>query len=338
MQLFAFIMGLAALIFIHELGHFIAARFLKVEVEEFGIGFPPRLVKLFERKGTVFSLNWIPLGGFVKLKGDNDPSVEGGMAAATPWVRLGVLFAGPFLNILVGIILGIMLFYSLGDRIQDKVLVQVVSPGSPAAQAGLQPGDLFVSVDNQAIDSVTKLQDLIAENVGKPVKIVIMRGDQLINMDIVPRLQPPEGEGPLGVALDNPTKPVDLATASYRGIYATYENLRGILMLPVRLLSGQATPQEGRLVGYKGMYDIYQRIQSPLWFFMTISISLGIMNLLPIPALDGGRILLTLPEIIIRRRVPVKYENAIHLIGFTLLLLLLIYINIQDFINPIKLP
>jgi len=114
--------------------------------------------------------------------------------------------------------------------------------------------------------------------------------------------------------------------------------VRGILMLPVRLMSGDAAPQEGRLVGYKGMFDIYQRIESPLWFFMMISISLGIMNLLPIPALDGGRILLTLPEIIIRRRVPVKYENAIHLIGFTALLLLLIYINLQDFINPIQLP
>jgi regulator of sigma E protease len=338
MQLFAFVMGLAALIFIHELGHFIAARLLNVQVEEFGIGFPPRLAKLFEHKGTVFTLNWIPLGGFVRPKGENDPTVEGGLAAANPWVRLGVLFAGPLMNILVGIILGIMLFYSLGDRIENKVLVQAVSPGSPAAQAGLQPGDLFVSVNDQSIDSVTKLQEFIAQNIGKTVNIVIKRDGQLITVSLVPRTQPPEGEGPMGVALDNPTKPVNLATASYRGIFATYENVRGILMLPVRLLSGQATPQEGRLVGYKGMYDIYQRIQSPLWFFMTISISLGIMNLLPIPALDGGRILLTLPEIIIRRRVPVRYESAIHLIGFTLLLLLLIYINLQDFINPIKLP
>jgi regulator of sigma E protease len=106
----------------------------------------------------------------------------------------------------------------------------------------------------------------------------------------------------------------------------------------VRLIQGQASPQEGRLVGYKGMFDIYQRIQSPLWFFMMISISLGIMNLLPIPALDGGRILLVLPEILIRRRVPSKFENMIHMVGFAVLLLLLIYINLQDFINPIQLP
>jgi regulator of sigma E protease len=338
MQLFEFIIGLAALIFIHELGHFIAARLLNVEVEEFGIGFPPRAVKLFEHKGTVFSLNWIPLGGFVKPKGENDPSIEGGLAAATPWVRLGVLFAGPLMNILVGILLGILLFYTLGDRVQDKVLVAGVTAGSPAAEAGLMPDDLFISVNNEKIDSVTKLQDLIAKNLGKPVQIVVQRGGEQVEVTLVPRLEPPEGEGPMGVALDNPTRPVSLLTASYRGAYAAFENVRGILMLPVRLLSGDAAPQEGRLVGYKGMFDIYQRIESPLWFFMMISISLGIMNLLPIPALDGGRILLTLPEIIIRRRVPVKYENAIHLVGFAVLLLLLIYINLQDFINPIQLP
>ncbi len=338
MQLFEFVLGLAALILIHEFGHFIAARLLKVEVEEFGIGFPPRMVKLFTHRGTIFSLNWIPLGGFVRPKGENDPSIEGGLAAASPWTRLGVLFAGPLMNISLGILLGILLFYSIGDKVPDKVLVQFVSPNSPAAQAGLQAGDLFVSADDQTIDSVTKLQELIDQKLGQSVKIVVKRGDQLVSLNIIPRAQPPEGEGPMGVALDNPTKPVSLMTATSRGFYATFENIKGIVMLPVRLMSGSASPEEGRLVGYKGMYDIYQRIQSPLWFFMMISISLGIMNLLPIPALDGGRILLTLPEIVIKRRVPAKYENMIHLVGFSLLLLLLIYINLQDFINPIQLP
>jgi regulator of sigma E protease len=338
MPLLEFVLGLAALIFIHELGHFIAARLLKVEVEEFGIGFPPRMVKLFEHKGTIFSLNWIPLGGFVRPKGENDPSISGGLAAASPWVRLGVLFAGPMMNIFVGILLGIFLFYTLGDRVLDKVLVQSVSPQSPAAEAGLKQGDLFISVNGEPIDSVQKLQTLVAENMGKTITIVVQRAGELITVELTPRVNPPEGQGPMGVGLDNPTRPVGLATASYRGVYAAFENVRGILLLPVRMLRGQATPEEGRLVGYKGMFDIYQRIQSPLWFFMMISISLGIINLLPLPALDGGRILLTMPEILVHRRIPAKYENAIHMIGFTMLLLLLIYINLQDFINPIQLP
>ena len=89
---------------------------------------------------------------------------------------------------------------------------------------------------------------------------------------------------------------------------------------------------------YKGMFDIYQQVQNPLWFFMMITMSLGIFNLFPIPALDGGRILLTLPEMIIRKRVPARFENLIHLVGFAVLLALLLYINIQDFINPVELP
>ena len=338
MQLLEFILGLAVLILLHELGHFAAARLLKVEVEEFGIGFPPRLVKLFEHKGTVFSLNWIPLGGFVRPKGENDPTIPGGLAASSPWVRLGVLFAGPVMNIGVGILLGVLLFYSMGEPVPEKVLVSFISPGSPAAEANLKTGDLFVSINDQKINSVEKLQAIIADNLGEPVTVIVQRGDELITAVLIPRQKPPEGEGPLGVALDNATRPVSFGTAAYRGLYVVGENVRGILMLPVRLINGQATPEEGRLVGYKGMYDIYQRLQSPLWFFMMISISLGIMNLLPIPALDGGRILLTLPEIFFKRRVPARYENAIHLVGFSLLLLLLIYINLQDFINPVQLP
>jgi regulator of sigma E protease len=338
MQLLQFIFGIAALIFIHETGHFLAARLLKVEVEEFGIGFPPRITKLFEHKGTVFTLNWIPLGGFVRPKGENDPSIEGGLAASSPWIRLGVLFAGPVMNLLVGVILGILLFYSLGDRVVEKVLVQSTSDGSPAAQAGMQPGDLFISANGQPVDSMEKLQSITSQNLGKTVTYVLQRGDQTLTVNVVPRATPPEGQGPLGVILDNPTRPVSLVTATYRGAYAAYQNVQAILLLPVRMVRGQVTPQEGRLVGYKGMFDIYQRIQSPLFFFMMISISLGIMNLLPLPALDGGRIVMTLPEILFRKRVPMKYENAIHLVGFALLLLLLIYINVQDFINPIKLP
>lgn len=338
MPLLEFIFGIAVLIFVHELGHFLAARLLNVEVEEFGFGFPPRITKLFEHKGTAFTLNWIPLGGFVRPKGENDPNIEGGLAAASPWVRLGVLFAGPVMNLLMGIILGMLLFYSLGDRVLEKVLVQATVPGSPAAEAGLLPGDLFISANGQAIDNVEKLQSIVAENLGKAVTFVLQRGDQTLTFNIVPRTDPPEGQGPLGVGLNNPTRPISLPTAAYRGVYAAYENVQAIILLPVRMLRGQITPQEGRLVGYKGMYDIYQRIQSPLWFFMMISISLGIMNLLPLPALDGGQIVMTLPEILFHRRVPMKYENAINMIGFTLLLLLLIYINVQDFINPIQLP
>jgi regulator of sigma E protease len=338
MQLIQFILGIAVLIFLHELGHFIAARLFKVEVEEFGIGFPPRMVKLFERGGTIYSLNWIPLGGFVRPKGENDPSIPGGLAAANPWVRIAVLLAGPMTNLAIGVFLAIMLFYTLGDYIPEKVLISYVEPESPAAQVGLQTGDLFLTIDGQAVDSMDKLQSLVDERLGKQIDIVVQRNDQNVSVQLTPRAEPPEGQGPIGIGLINATRPISFGQAMVRGVEASYENVHGILLLPVRWLRGELKPEEGRLVGYKGMYDIYQEIANPLWFFMAISLSLGTINLLPLPAIDGGRILLTLPEIIIRRRVPPEYENAIHMVGFVLLILLLLYINVQDFVNPIKLP
>jgi len=128
-QLGQFIAGLAVLIVIHELGHFFAARMLKVDVDEFGIGFPPRLITLFRAWGTQFSINWIPLGGFVRIKGENDPAVEGGMAAANPWVRLTILLAGPMANIAVGVALAIFFIYTLGEPVLERVQIQGVLVG-----------------------------------------------------------------------------------------------------------------------------------------------------------------------------------------------------------------
>jgi len=336
-QLLQFIGGLAILIVIHELGHFLAARFFKVGVEEFGIGFPPRLVRLFESGGTIFSLNWIPLGGFVKIKGQDDPEVEGGLAAANPWVRLAVLFAGPLMNLALGVVLAILLFYSLGEPVLDQVQVQQVSPGSPAEQAGLQVGDLIVEVEDQPVSSVDNLHELIYARLGQPTNFILQRGDQSFEVSMTPRNPPPE-DGAIGIQMGYPVRPTTWARAIPNGIVASYEYTKTVLLLPVQILRGDVSPEAGRPVGYKGMFDIFQEIQNRVWFFMVISMSLGIFNLLPIPALDGGRILFTLPEILFRRRVPPKYENAIHMVGFALLLLLLIYVNLQDFINPVQLP
>ena len=338
-QLIQFIIGLGILIILHEFGHFIVARLLHVEVEEFGIGFPPRMVKLFEAGGTEYTLNWIPLGGFVRPKGENDPSVEGGLAAASPWTRLAVLFAGPVMNIGLGIVLAILFFYTLGDPILSKVRIDGIAPDSPAQQAGLQVGDLILSVNNQKIDGMEALQTAIQDNLGQATQVTYERDGKTSTVELVPRQNPPPNEGAIGVLLGNPTQPIGFGTAISRGFTAAVDYGRAILQLPVNLVRGTSPPGESRgFVGYKGMFDIYQQIRNPLYFFMAVSFSLGILNLFPIPALDGGRILLTLPEILLRRRIPPRYENMIHLIGFAVLLILLIYINVQDFVNPIKFP
>lgn len=336
-QLLQFIGGLAVLIFVHELGHFLAARLLGVDVEEFGIGFPPRALRLFSAGGTLFTLNWLPLGGFVRLKGENDPSVPGGFASANPYKRLAVLFAGPFMNIAVGVILSTILFYNFGEPIPDQVQILSISENSPAEDAGLQTGDFLVEVNSRPVESIEDLHDEIYSNLGEDIQLTYQRDGTLNTITLVPR-DPPPSDGAVGILMGNPTRPTTWTRAIPNGIRVTYEYTRSLLALPVRMIRGEVSPEEGRPLGYKGMFDVYQQIQDPLWFFMVISMSLGIFNLFPIPALDGGRILFTLPEILLRRRVPPEYENLVHLIGFTVLLILLIYINVQDFINPVILP
>lgn len=337
LQILEFVFGLAALIIVHEFGHYLAARMLKIEVEEFGIGIPPRLATMFKYKGTNFTLNAIPLGGFVRPKGENDPQVLGGLAAAGPWTRLGVFFAGPVMNLVTGILLGILFFYTLGDPILNIVRIEAVSAASPAEAAGLLPGDVLVSINGETIDSTTKVVELIAGAEGQPVELVYTRNGQNFNLTLTPRFPAPE-DGAIGIQMGHPTQPVSLGVATVRGATLAYQSGAALLSIPFRIFSGEAAPEETRLVGYKGMFDIYQQIPNGLYFFMAISISLGILNLLPFPALDGGRIFLTLPEIIFRRRIPAQYENALHLIGFALLILVLIYVNVQDFVNPLQLP
>lgn len=342
--------AIAALIIIHELGHFIAARIFKVEVEEFGLGYPPRIATLFTAGGTKFTLNMLPFGGFVRPKGENDPNVEGGLAAASPWVRLAVLVAGPFSNLLVGVILYAMIISRIGNPITDQVQIMEVVPNSPAAQAGLLPGDMILGVAEMNIESIQSLQTAIYDNLGNPVEISYSRNDQIDTVTLVPRVEPPEGEGAIGIVMSNPTQPVSVIAALPSGVGAVYQHGEMLLTFPIQILRGEMEASEGRLLGLKGIFDVYQAVQeteaeqsipqgvNTLAFFATITISFGVLNLLPIPALDGGRIMFTLPEIILGRRVPPRYENAIHLVSFALLLMLLIFINLQDFINPIDIP
>lgn len=343
--LLQFVGALVALIIIHELGHFIAARLLKVEVEEFGIFFPPRLFTLFEAGGTKFTLNAIPLGGFVRPKGENDPNVPGGLAAANPWVRLVVLIAGPLANLLVGAILYATIFSRMGVPDDSRVMIVEVVDNSPAMAAGLRPGDQILSVGGVEIDGTEAILGAISANLDRQTLVVYQRDGRVYETGLVPRSNPPEGEGAMGIRMGAPS--VSWFEAFPYGVQAVYYHSRALLELPFRLAQGDVDPEEGRLVGLKGMFDIYQEVRegdlqpgapvgiSVMFFFTSITISLGLLNLFPFPALDGGRILFTLPEIVLRRRVPPEYENVINLIGFAILILLLIYINLQDFIAPV---
>ncbi len=357
LSILEFVIALGVLIVLHELGHLLIAKLMNIEVEEFGIGFPPRIARLFTWGGTEFTLNWIPLGGFVRPKGENDPDVPGGLAAANPWKRLAVLLGGSTVNIVTGILLFSLLFTSLGAPDTSKVQIMSVVEGTPAEQAGLQVGDVVRAVNGAPVTDIENLSAMIREQVGNEVTITVERDGQTLDIAATPRVDPPEGQGALGITLGNPTVPVSWFRTLPVAAQVTWDQVEALISLPGQLIRGQVAPEEARMVGPVGIFTIYDQNrerdmenaaaapQQPSAFILnrlallaTISVALGITNLLPIPALDGGRILFVLPEILFRRRVPAKYENIVHLIGFAALLLLMIYITTQDILRPIQLP
>ncbi|MEA3349787.1 MAG: M50 family metallopeptidase [Chloroflexota bacterium] len=345
------VIAVSALIILHELGHFLAARLLKVEVEEFGLGIPPRLLTLFKLGKTEYTLNWLPLGGFVRLKGENDANETGGLQSANPWARLAIYIAGPIMNLLIGILIYAVIFTQTGAPDPTQVLVIDVAAESPAAQAGLAGGDIITYAAGQDIDSMSKLHDTIYAHLEENIDVTYKYGDESHTVSLTPRENPPEGEGSIGIIMSNPVYPIGWLESIPMGAQATYYHTLLLITLPGKIIRGAIAPELARPVGYKGMYDIYQDVkeretiapESPinlnaLHFFATITISLGMINLMPIPALDGGRILFTLPEILLRRRIPQEWQNIINTISFAAMMLLFVYINILDFTNPIEIP
>jgi regulator of sigma E protease len=346
-----FVIALVLLIIVHELGHFFAAKISRIKVQEFGIGLPPRLTRLFKWGETDFTLNWLPIGGFVRPAGENDPTVPGGLAAASPWARLFVLFSGPAMNFLAAFLLYVIIFMQLGTPDLSRVEILEISADSPAQTAGLQTGDIVLSVDGEEISSSEELRSLIYASLGDSIELVVDRGGEIFTAVLVPR-DPPPDDGAIGIAMGNPMLPANPIDAMATSGRAIYEQANALLSLPGRLIRGEANAEEGRLVGLIGMYNIYTEVRETdsapdstlpagivtLSFFANISVSLGLLNLLPVPALDGGRILFTLPEILFKKRIPQQYENAANAAGLVLLLLLFVYITVQDVINPVVFP
>jgi regulator of sigma E protease len=352
-----FIAAFSGMIVIHEIGHFAAARLVGVEVEEFGIGLPtPGAITLFTWRGTRVTLNWLLIGGFVRPKGENDPNVPGGLAAAAPWKRLFVLSAGPLMNLLTAFAVYTFIVSSVGAYDFEKVLVTSVFPDSPAAQAGLEEGDIFISGNGQAIKSYEDLSEIVASNEGRAVDFLIDRNGQQVSLLITPRLVEDENRIMIGVGLSLPYTQTDSLLEDVQwGVKYTNLNVYTLLSLPAKIIRGSLPAEQTRLIGLKGIYDIMgqsieQGIEAseaappsqPFYWYIpvleivaTLSVSLGIFNLFPFPALDGGRILFVLPEMLFRRRVPHQFENLVHGLGMTFLLALMLYVNVRDFIDPI---
>jgi regulator of sigma E protease len=360
-----FILAFGGMVLIHEFGHFIAARISGIEVDEFGIGLPtPGALTLFTWKGTRFTLNWLPLGGFVRPKGENDPNVPGGLAAASPWKRLFVLVSGPAMNLLTAVVIYAIIFSQVGVPDTNRLMIASVSPDSPAAEAGLQSGDIFITGNGQTIRNFDNLRVIVDGSADKAILFLVERNGKQVEITAVPRLNKTEGRVMIGVGLDAPLKQTaSLGETLSMGAQYTGMNIRGLLLLPAQMLRGTITPEQSRFIGLKGIFDVFQQTVShdvqasntpennssgpapassnpldgpvrTLFVLASLSISLGVFNLLPFPALDGGRILFILPELIFRKRVSPQVENVVHGMGMAILLLFMLYVNLMDFINP----
>jgi regulator of sigma E protease len=349
------------MIFVHELGHFIAARWAGVEVEEFGFGLPSKkLVTLFTWQGTEFTIHALPLGGFIRPKGENDPSIPGGLASANPWKRLVVLFAGPLMNLLTAVIVFSMLIAFEGVPVPGSVKISAVIENSPAQKAHVQAGDILLSINGESVTEIQAAIKIIKSNLDKPVDLVFDRSGEKIAITATPLSN--RTNGALGVELTYPTRPATFIEVATGGVLITGVQAATLVYIPIALLQGVIAPKDARVVGFKGIFDMFDvsieedvstrqeaastpaGAPAPSPTNMTISligllsVSLGVMNLLPIPALDGGRILFTLPEILFKRRIPPERENMVNGIAMLLLIGLLIFVNVMDVINPVQIP
>ncbi len=337
------ILMLGGLIFIHEFGHFLAAKLTGVKVDEFGFGYPPRLLTLFERGGTKFTLNVIPFGGFVRPAGEDDPSIPGGLSGASKRVRTTVLLAGVGANLLTALIV-----FTIGFKIgwPDQVVVRAVVPDAPAAQAGLRVGDVVLRVNGSRVHQSADLADATYRSLGRPVSLQIARGEEQLTLSVTPRTTWPEGQGPMGIEMQ-----VDVVgTYSWfqsagRSVETIGQQAWLLLTLPARLIQGSISANEARPIGIIGLYDLTSRTiqtaqETSQWVILVqwvglISTALALGNLLPIPALDGGRLLFVVIEAVRRKRIPPERERVVHAIGFVLMIGLMMYIMYLDLVHPV---
>ncbi len=465
-----FFVVLTPLILVHELGHFLAGKAVGITILEFGLGFPPRARKLFTWRETEFTLNWVPLGGFVRPLGEDmirpvdDETVSKERAEllevleqrqisgkpkavneARPLGRIFFMAAGALANFAlalvlyfiialigipqpVGVALGVLeinpdsrlaqaglqaqdiimqvngqtfrsnaeFFDQLNSRGESITLtvqrgessemvdlvipsesiangetqtfteISGVADNSPAQDAGIQPGDRILAVEGEPLSYRGQLRDLIyAIPEGDQIQLTILRGEESLNVELTPRINPPEGQGRIGVSIGNfivsesssglnvaevdqiGTVPLSLLDSLRYSGDRFSEVILTIARLPSQLISGALSPEEARPVSVVGMSQFsgfvlresveQGRITPILDVIATFSIALGFFNLLPIPALDGGRILFVLVEIVRGRPIAPEREGMVHLIGLALLLSLSVLIMLNDFINPLQL-
>lgn len=364
MSVIIFILILGLLVFVHELGHFAVAKFFGVRVDEFGMGFPPRAVRLFKRGETEYTLNWIPFGGFVKIHGEDplehgemDTDYKRSLVSKKWWQQILVLIAGVTCNV----ILAWVLFsgaYMIGaptpastiddpSRLKNaQLMVLQVMPNTPAELAGLKTGDRVVKVVTPQAILINGTQESFITTIqntkpGETAVISVLRGDESMDISLIPSSDITAGKQQIGVAIDVVgtyrtgffKSLVEGAKSTYWGVVNTFKafgNLFGDAVQGKGSLSSITGP-----VGLAGLVGDAGKIGAVYVIILAaiISINLAIINILPLPALDGGRILFIIIEKIIRRPLPKKFVEYANTGGFFLLIGLMLVITVKDVIK-----
>jgi len=344
--------SLIALITLHEFGHFVLAKRFGVKVEEFGIGYPPRL---FGKKfgETLYSLNLIPFGAFVKVHGE-----EGGIedyrsfTEQSMWQRVLIILGGVIMFWIVAAILLSVVFAlgvptAVGDDasgvINPKVQITTIAQSSPAQEAGLEPLDAILKLESDSGElkttKVKEVQDFVESNKGKEITLTVKRWEEVKKITLKPRVSPPEGEGAIGIGLTRTARvKVPVWKAPVQGITATfqltYNAAAGLVRVAAQAIAERGMPAGARPMGPIGLFDFLNQASGLgaayfLYFVAVIAIFLAIFNILPIPALDGGKLVFLAIEQIRGRPVSPEIEGKITNFFFVLLIILMIVVTIK---------
>ncbi len=365
-SLLIFLAVLSVLVLIHELGHFFAARLMGVKADEFGYGFPPRLIAFVREAGkwkrvrskeggtyssTIWSLNWLPLGGFVRLKGEEQKDHDADSFLSKGFfARFFILIAGVFMNwILAAIIFSTAFCIGVPMELQGlpanaviqdaRVQIVDVVKDLGAAQAGIKIGDVLLGVNGERFTRVEQAQTLLGQaSLQKTATLLVRRDTQEMSFDVTPALLPSLGRPGVGLALaDIGVVHFSFFRAIYHGVSMTWTYTKLIILGLVGFIRDLAVTHKvtADLSGPVGIAVLTGTIAQQGWwslmqFMAVLSLNLAVINFLPIPALDGGRIFFLLIESIRRKRASFRVEGLIHQIGFFLLLALILVVTVHD--------
>ncbi len=339
---FAFVLGL--LVFVHELGHFVTAKMVGIKVERFSLGFPPRAFG-FQRGDTDYCVSWLPLGGYVKMAGMIDESLDDSLTGAPwefaskpVWQRVIVISAGSIMNFVTATVIyaGIVYVTGIGDQ-PVGALVNDTLPDTPAATAGLISGDIIVAIDGDSITMAEELIGIVNSNAGNELLFRWKRDGQDYESTIIPKLDSVSSVGLIGIRVGTEVlyRDAGLLESIQFGCLNTYKFIVLTADALKQILSGNESLRDSvggpviiaKLAGESARHGF----QSLLAFTAFISLNLGFFNLLPFPVLDGGHLVILLIEGVMRKPVPLKARIFIQKLGMLFLLALMVFILINDF-------